>query len=355
MKHEEQRKKILIAPLNWGLGHATRCIPIMDARMSFGFQPILAGDGMSLVLLKKEYPQLKAYDLPGFEISYPSKGNLFKIHLLFQTPKLIGNILKERKRVQEIHKIENLSGIISDNRFGLRSDHIPSVFITHQLNVLSGQTTFLSTRWHRGIISKFNECWVPDFEDEGLAGNLSRLNKPKGQIRYIGPQSRLKRVVKEKKNDLLFVLSGPEPQRSIFEAKIIKELIGYRGNCLIVQGLLADKQKKKKEANFTIVNYMEQSELQEAIEESHLIISRSGYSSIMDLYTMEAKAFFVPTPGQYEQEYLAKHAKEKGFAQFCKQDSFELKLLENLTEYEGFRHKKTPKNKLESSLFDVFN
>ena len=103
------------------------------------------------------------------------------------------------------------------------------------------------------------------------------------------------------------------------------------------------------------MNYMEQSELQEAIEESHLIISRSGYSTIMDLYTMEAKAFFVPTPGQYEQEYLAKYAKEKGFAQFCKQDSFELKLLENLTEYEGFRHKKTPKNKLESSLFDVFN
>lgn len=355
MKQEEHRKKILVAPLNWGLGHATRCIPIIGGLLSRNFQPILAGDGMSLDLLRKEFPDLKSYVLPGIEIHYPSQGNLFRLRLLSQTPKLLSNISKERKRVEEIHEIEGLCGIISDNRFGVRSDDVPSVFITHQLNVLSGSTTFFSTLWHQRIISKFNECWVPDFEEKGLAGRLSHLNTPNDRVKYIGPQSRLSALGKEKKWDLLFLLSGPEPQRSIFEEKIIRELQGHGGNNLIVRGIVEEKQTRRQKEDYALVNFMQHKEIQDAIDQSHLIISRSGYSTLMDLHAMEARAFFVPTPGQYEQEYLAKIAMERGEAKFCQQESFEMRLLNDLSGFEGFRHKKTSENKLKNSLFDVFN
>lgn len=355
MKHSEQNKKILIAPLNWGLGHATRCIPIIEGVLAYGFEPILAGDGESLELLKKEFPKLVSYDLPDSKVQYTEQSSLLKIKLLSQVPRLMRSVIEERKRVKEIHNIERLGGVISDNRPGVRLDEVPSIYITHQLQVLSGATTFFSTRWHQNIISEFTECWVPDFLEDGLAGKLSHGDKITNSIKYIGPQSRFSKKPGVKKWDLLVVLSGPEPQRTLLEKKVLKEVTSFKGKCLIVQGKIEEKQQRTDENNVSIVNYMQGAELQTAIDESHLVLSRSGYSSIMDLYAMEARAFFIPTPGQYEQEYLALYLQNKGFASFCRQDSFTLEQLNNLQDKYSFKHKKTSKNKLERSLFDVFN
>ena len=153
-------KKVIVAPLNWGLGHATRCIPIIYALLQNNFTPIIASDGKALELLQKEFPQLRSLKLPSYSISY---GKNLKRNLLLQFPKILSAVKKERKIIaQIIEKETNIVGIISDNRFGVLNAKIPSVYITHQLTVLSGFTTFFTRKIHQSIIKNFDECWVPD-------------------------------------------------------------------------------------------------------------------------------------------------------------------------------------------------
>lgn len=343
-----------MAPLNWGLGHATRCIPIIDALKKNGFEPILAGDGMSLQLLRQEYPLLPFYELPSTSVEYSEKGSLLKYKLLSQAPKLIRAIALEKAKVQEIHDKENLTGIISDNRFGLRSEKVPSVYITHQLKVLSGATSFISTTLHQQLLSKFDQCWVPDYSTNGLAGEMSKTADKTGFVRHIGPLSRFERKKMKKKWDLLAVLSGPEPQRSLLEEKLLEQLKLFSGKSLIIRGIVEEKQTSKYIGNMTVINYMLQNELRDSIERSKLILSRSGYSSIMDLDALEAKTFFIPTPGQFEQEYLARYFQGRGISDYAEQHAFDVDKLHNGNEYKGFGHKKTPNKDFDKSLFDVF-
>lgn len=345
----------MVAPLNWGLGHASRCIPVIDALIKYDFQPILAGDGESLELLRKEFPELKHYQLPSTKVTYSEKGSLLKFKLLSQAPKVMRSAQLEKKRIAEIHKIEKLSGIISDNRFGVRSTEVPSVYMTHQIQVLSGGTSSLTSSYHQKIISKFTECWVPDYESNGLAGKLSNPGNTNLNIKYLGPLSRFDYRSQKKVWDIVAVLSGPQPQRAILEEKIKRELISFSGKSLLIQGTVENEQKVRSERNLTIVNFMLHQELEEAILSAQVIIARSGYSTVMDLEALQSRAFFIPTPGQFEQEYLANHLKERGFSDCSDQESFHLGKLNDQNHFEGFRQKKTSKSKLNRSLFDVFN
>lgn len=355
MPDGSKHKKILVAPLNWGLGHAARCIPLINALSENGFEPILASDGAALEFLKKEFPLLKYYELPPYAVEYARKGSMLKYKLLLQAPKILNAVSQEKKAVEGIIKKEALKGIISDNRFGVRSAKIPSVYITHQLNVHSGSTSNLTTGIHNKIIHKFDECWIPDYDDESrLAGKLSRRSDFQIPLRYVGPLSRFSAEKIKKDIDLLVVLSGPEPQRGMFEEKLRQELKSFDGNCVFVQGVVEESQQIKEDGNLKFVNFMLGQELEETILRSKLVISRSGYSSIMDLNVLAAKVCFVPTPGQFEQQYLAERMKKLGIANFTQQHDFSVKDLESSCKYHGFGHKKTSKTNLNTSLFDVF-
>ena len=354
MIDSKPHKKVLVAPLNWGLGHAVRCIPLINSLINYGFSPLLGGDGNSLELLKKEFPELPFYELPATKIRYSKKGSYLKYKLLSQAPKFIKGMALEKAKVQEIHQKENLCGIISDNRFGVWSEEVPSIYVTHQLKVLSGFTSALSTSVHQNIISKFDQCWVPDYDSERLAGELSGSTDLKDKVKYIGPLSRFTRKAITKKWDLVAILSGPEPQRQYLEEKLVDELASFSGKSLLVQGIVEEEQKVQRLGKVTKVNFMLQNELRDAIEAGKLIISRSGYSSIMDLDALEARAFFIPTPGQFEQEYLAAYLEKKGLAGFSDQASFDLNKVLKGKEYLGFKHKKTPNINFNKSLFDVF-
>ncbi|MCF6240404.1 MAG: hypothetical protein L3J74_03545 [Bacteroidales bacterium] len=201
------KKRILIAPLNWGLGHATRCIPIIRELILCGFEPVIASDGNALLLLQKEFPQLLSIQLPAYNIRYPKKGKYLKLRLLKETPKLLNVIKIEKKATREIIKTYNISGIISDNRFGAYNENVPSVFLTHQLQVLSGITTWLSTKMHQNVIRNFNVCWIPDTDARlNLSGVLGHVDSCKLPIKYIGPLSRLKKEDVSIKNDILVLL-----------------------------------------------------------------------------------------------------------------------------------------------------
>ena len=333
-----QTTKILVAPLNWGLGHASRCIPIIYALKKNHFTPIIASDGASLHLLKKEFPNDVFETLPDYNIEYSEKGKDFKFKLFLQLPKLFFAIQKEKKLLEKIVSKHAISGIISDNRPGIFSAKIPSVYITHQINVLSGNTSWISSKFHQHFIKKYKECWVPDVSETiNLSGILSHGTSHVKNIKFIGPLTRFKKKDLRKKNDLLVVLSGPEPQRTLLEEKLCVELTEFKGSILFVKGLVEAEQKKVKQNNFTFYNYMEANELETAIQESEYIICRSGYSSIMDLAFLGTKAFLIPTPGQFEQEYLAKKLKKEGSVPSCAQHKFTLDKLQKIDIYSGFR------------------
>ncbi len=332
----QMKKNILIAPLNWGLGHATRCIPIINALLQHNFTPIIASDGAALSLLNKEFPYLKYLELPSYNISYAKKGNNLKLKLLTDTPKILKTIRAEQNATKIIVETHQIDGIISDNRFGVYHKDVPSAYITHQLKVLSGNTTWLSTKIHQKTIQRFNECWVPDtLVQPHLSGSMGHIEDNGLNIKYIGPLSRFQKTENEFDYDIMVLLSGPEPQRGILEEKLLMEFKNYDGQVLFVKGIIEEKQIVNISGNITIYNFMTTELLQKSLNSSKLIVARSGYTTIMDLAKLGKKAFFIPTPGQFEQEYLAREMTKNNFAPSCDQEVFNLGKLSNISEFSG--------------------
>ncbi|KAF2520093.1 glycosyltransferase [Flavobacterium salilacus subsp. salilacus] len=335
----QNRKRILVAPLNWGLGHATRCIPIIEALENHGFEPVIASDGIALALLKKEFPALTAIELPPYQIEYAKNGAFFKLKLITQIPNMIKAVRRENSMVQELIEKHNIQGIISDNRLGVYSKKLPCVFVTHQLNVLTGNTTWFTSKIHQMFIRKYNECWVPDVQTTpNLSGKLGHIDGNSLKVKYIGPLSRLHRKPMEKKYDLMAILSGPEPQRTMLEEKLSDELKRYKGKVIFVKGVVEPEEKITVKDNITYYNFMNTAALEQAFNESDKVLCRSGYTTIMDLAQLGKKAFFIPTPGQYEQEYLAHKLKKTGLVPYARQHSFKVEDLEKISLYKGLKN-----------------
>lgn len=289
-------------------------------------------------MLQKEFPELQTFELPSYNISYSKNPKKLKLKLLKDTPHILRTIKKEQKAIAHIVASNSISGIISDNRFGVRHNDVPSIFITHQLQVLSGNTTWLSTKFHKNIISKYNECWVPDYaSDKNLSGILGHVENYGIPLKYLGPISRFEKQNLKTKYQLLVILSGPEPQRTFLEEKLFQELKTFNGNICFVKGVMDSQQSITHHKNMAIYNFMTSKELEVAINESEMVLSRSGYTTIMDLAKLEKKAFFIPTPGQFEQEYLAKKIESDGLAPFCNQNEFTVELLAQLKNYSGIK------------------
>lgn len=333
-------KRILVAPLDWGLGHATRCIPIIRELIKRNCTVLIAGNGNSLVLLKAEFPQIMFYALPGYEPTYPSDGNMV-LKIMSQIPKFIRAINNEHSRIESIVQSNQVDLIISDNRYGCWSRRVPSIFLSHQLNILMPKgLNWMSTPvnfFNRQLVKKFTHCWIPDYPDKDrrLSGRLS--DYPEGYFRdvaYIGPLSRFASVhVSSNKYDVVCIFSGPEPQRSIFERKVMDQLEKTSLRYFVARGKLSAEHSTKMNEH-SLANT---EELQGVISQSALVIARSGYSTIMDLAALGKKGIVVPTPGQTEQEYLAQRWSKRGVLCSIPQKSFDLNLaLQESNRYTGF-------------------
>ncbi|WP_299383805.1 glycosyltransferase [uncultured Lacinutrix sp.] len=347
-------KKILVAPLNWGIGHATRCIPIINWLLNSNFTPIIASDGDALLLLQKEFPNLESITLPALNITYQKKGKHLDFKLFTQLPHILKTLKAEKKAIKHILKTREIDGIISDCRFGVYSKTIPSVIITHQLNVLSGNATYFSSRLNQLQLKKFKEVWVPDFKNNpNLSGRLGHFTKKsKLKTKYLGPLSRLNKTENKTEYDLMVLLSGPEPQRSLLENKLVKELQYYKGLVLFVKGIIETEQTKTTNGAFTVYNFMTSEALEKAINSSKTIICRSGYTTVMDLAKLGKSAFFIPTPGQYEQEYLAQRFTALKLVPSCSQKEFSLNKLKDIETFKGLNMEySTPDLK---ALFGLF-
>lgn len=348
-------KTILVAPLYWGLGHASRCVPIIKSLIKSNYNVIIASDGAALQFLQNEFPSLESLELPSYNIRYPKIGSFFKLKMISLLPGINKTKKAERKIVQNLVDQGKIQGIISDGRLGVRSTKIPSVYITHQLNVLTGSTTYFSSWLHQKVISKFDACWVPDTEHEilNLSGRLGHLKNPKFPVKYLGVLSRMQKEKLPITTDILVLLSGPEPQRSMLESKLKKELSKSDKRIVMIRGVVEPKQQWDTFKNISIVNFMQSEELEKAINQSETIISRPGYSTIMDLAVLEKNAFFIPTPGQYEQEYLAKRLRASGISPSCSQNRFTLERLNKATVYRGLQPYPNDTTDV-SSFFELF-
>ena len=190
--------RVLVAPLNWGLGHATRCVPIINALLDARKEVIIASDGFSLEFLKKEFPNLQTVEFKGINIKY-SKSNSQVWAMLWQMPEIIFAIIKEHSELKKIIQKFDIQIVISDNRFGLWNKKIKTIYITHQISVkISNRFEFLNKiayLIHCQIIKKYSECWIPDFEgEENLSGDLSHKYPLPKNARFIGILSRFKNI-----------------------------------------------------------------------------------------------------------------------------------------------------------------
>ena len=300
---------VIVAPLNWGLGHATRSIPVIKALLRQHKKVILASDGEALDLLAEAFPSLPIEELPGYKVRYKSD-HLIGI-ALGNLPNILTAIIKENKVARQLVRKYQPDLIISDSRFGFRHDTIPSVIITHQLHLLSTNPLLkkgLNTI-NASLLNRFSEVWIPDNAEHKLSGILSQSNHIKNQ-RFIGPLSRLRPGERSSQFDLAIILSGPEPARTKLETQLInKYKEKYKGTnqkvCLI-RGTKAHAALDPI-LNWTIIDRANASQVNEVLLSSTQIISRSGYTSIMDYAALGIGAQLIPTPGQSEQEYLAKY------------------------------------------------
>jgi uncharacterized protein (TIGR00661 family) len=333
------RKRVLVAPMDWGLGHATRCIPVIREMINLGHDVAIAGSGDSLNLLKGEFPFLNFFELAPYSPKYASSSR--------QVWKLARQLLKFHRTIRNEHhqtgiliKQLSIDLILSDNRYGCWSRSTISIFMCHQVTLLLPETV----RWlapvinhiHLSYIRNFKQCWIPDWEGkDNLACRLSKTKKLPAI--YVGPLSRFgpgKEM--EKTYDLTFVLSGPEPQRTLLEEIISAQVFPLKIEICIVRGI-SGTQKKRLGQHVTVFDFLNSDELAKTIRSSKLIVARSGYSTVMDLYHIGGNVVFVPTPGQPEQEHLARCLEGRKIAPYMAQHTFNVgTAIEISRGYAGF-------------------
>jgi uncharacterized protein (TIGR00661 family) len=335
--------KVLICPLDWGLGHASRMIPVIQQFIEMNYHVFIGGSGKSGELLKLTYPELSFVHIPGLVIRYTRNGNLLFSKLLLQIPFMVVSAIREHHEIRKITKTYEFDLIVSDNRYGFFCKDAYCVFVTHQISPVLP----LLFRWLRypvfliikRIMQQYNECWIPDFEDiqESLSGKLSHQYKLPAQTYYAGILSRFQmdktniNLSSPEKFTLVIIASGPEPQLGLFIKLIVDQVQSLHCKTLLITGLNHDlnPQDFRNRNLITIVPHLDIQQFRKVIHDACHIICRAGYSSIMDLVFLKKTAVLVPTPGQPEQEYLARYLSQKGWFTYVKQSCLNLENIIN--------------------------
>lgn len=331
----KQKPLLLFSPLDWGLGHTTRSIPLLRAFQDEGWQIVVACASTQKSLLEAEINDLTFVNLPGYRVSYSARGSFTKAKIILQLIKILMQIKRERRWLQHYLRQNSIQAVLSDNRYGLFHPSVPCVFITHQLQPRTGMgrnadKLFQSVLYR--FIDRFSTCWIPDNErSPQIADELSHpTKKPSIPLVYLGPLSRLSSTASQPYSyKLLVIISGPEPQRTVFEKQVLDELRKLNDNepksgFVLVRGLPGVSGRQSSYPNVTIFNHLESNKMNDLVSRSEFVLCRSGYSSLMDLLKLKKKMILVPTPGQPEQEYLAAYFQENAYAVSFNQSRFSL-------------------------------
>ncbi|MGC8565742.1 MAG: glycosyltransferase family protein [Thermoplasmata archaeon] len=330
--------KIAYAVCSLGLGHASRSLPLINTLIKEGHDVTVIAYGRSKNYIERSIDGIDIIELPDYPIEYTKSRTSFIPNILLKSPAILSSFIEEHNEFIKIQKRQNFKMIISDNRYGIFYPGIPSYIITHQLRIMNPfrikSLETLSMLYNSYVSKFFNRILVPDFFENSLSGDLSHNTKfiDKNKISYIGPLSNFRKLDIAKDIDILVTISGPEPQRTIFEKIVENEIKKYDGNYYIVLGRPDLKKNDGK-----IISFAPQEDMEKLYNRAKTVISRSGYSTIMDIFYTGGKAFFIPTPSQPEQEYLAEYLYGKNVSGYSKQEEFKLELIEteNYTGFDG--------------------
>lgn len=306
--------RILVTPLDWGLGHSTRCIPIIQRLRELDARPVIGADKGPLALLRDAFPELPHVRIPGVEVRY-AKGASQTWAMAVQFPAMLRSVREEHHLFLNLRRQLELDAVISDQRFGIRADGLPSVIITHQLFPFTPFAQGVLRRINLRSVARFDRCWIPDVaEAPGLAGDLSHGRNVPRNARYIGPISRMdpaKAHAPAERYRIVCVISGPEPQRTLLEDELMRQLPGIEGRHLLVRGK-PEPALDETIGNVRRLSHLGGEALTGALLQAELIVSRTGYTTLMDLAHIGRSALVIPTPGQEEQEYLGELHKGSG-------------------------------------------
>lgn len=314
--------------MDWGLGHTTRCIPLIQYFKAGGHEVYAAAEAGSARLLMENFKDLDILPLKGYNIHYSKKKATFSIKILQQIPKILEAIKTEHEWLRKIQKEMQFDLIVADNRYGLYHEGVPSVILTHQLQVQSGVASWVDgvlRRMHYKLLHRFNACWIVD-EKEGYSGRLAHPASLPFNANYIGILSQFSNrkidFNRSVLNRLLILLSGPEPMRTILENKLLHQAKAMTSfQFIVVGGNPLGQKVMSLPAHITYYTHLNAAQLLNELELASLVICRSGYSTIMDLALLQKKAILIPTPGQSEQEYLAAYlTKNQTFHTVTEQD-----------------------------------
>ena len=317
--------RILVAPLDWGLGHATRCIPIVRALIKHDATVVLGADGAPLTLLQQEFPDMEHVRIPGVQVRY-SRNNDQRWSMVKQFPAMVRSVRTERALFERLFRPLQLQAVISDQRFGLRSSALHSVIITHQVFPFTPLAQSALRRLNRYHLERFDRCWIMDEPTApGLSGDLAHGAPHPANARYIGTLSRMGSNGPGPSDgyDVVAVISGPEPQRTLLEQRLLDRLHTLPGKHLLVVGQ-PHLPKDQHRGNVHLRSHLGAEELEPLLKSASLIVSRSGYTTLMDLAAIGRSALIIPTPGQAEQEYLGDLHRRTGRFVVQHQDAIDL-------------------------------
>jgi hypothetical protein len=313
--------KILIAPLDWGLGHTTRCIPLIRYLLQEGHRVIAAAEGASARLLQENFPGIPLLPLEGYRIQYSHSRRSFTFRILLQVPKILAAIKREHKWLQQMQQQHRFDLVLSDNRYGLYQQGLPCCILTHQLQIKSGKGRLadaLLRVLHYRMLNRFDACWVVDEAGNGgLSGDLAHPSVLPPKAAYIGILSQFEQMPEAapaEGNKILVLLSGPEPMRGQLEALVLEQIrVSPQYEYVVVAGNPSGTVPQDLPQHVVYHSHLAAAALAPLIAGAALVICRSGYSTLMDLAVMGKRALLIPTPGQTEQEYLAYYLQQKKY------------------------------------------
>lgn len=298
--------KVLVCVLDWGLGHASRTSVLLQDLQYLGYTPVVASFGAALFWLKKNFPELRCIEKPGYKVSYSTKTPFF-LDLLLQGPKLFHSISAEKEWLDQVLHQEQFDAVISDNCYGCYHYSVPSFILTHQVNLpLKGLSGKLAQNEVDKALRNFDAILVPDHEgDTNYSGKLGKLKVGTGH--YIGALSRFEHAVplqpEKKEVDICAIISGPDPDRLNLEKTVYSALLDIPGKHLLFSG--HENCHASSTENITCFSLHDEALNADHLQQSRIILSRSGYSSLMDYASIQIPALLLPCKGQAEQEYLA--------------------------------------------------
>jgi len=338
---------VFVSPLNWGLGHATRDIPIIEELLHRGHEVTVGTSGNALALLQRECPECNFIIFKDYPAPY-SNSRFFLPFFAAGIPGLLRAIAQEKKRFEGIQEENRFDLIISDNRMSVYSSKVPSFFISHQLRFSMPRYLYpfeVMTMPFNGLFHrKFVSVIVPDVNPNGCSNNLSgklcrsNVNATNRRAYYAGILTSTKKMAVDKDLDFLAIVSGPEPQRARLEEIIIKQIQQLPGEKVVLLGSPQKEYHKKLDEHTTVHSYVSTQEKTQLMNRARFIIARSGYTTMMELAELETRhGLFTPTPGQTEQEYLSRYYAGQGW--FLSRSQYKLKLAEDVEkarQYRGF-------------------